>query len=86
MQSRTRYVICLFAILLASSALAQHAGPITDNQVDIQVKVTYEDGRTPVPLVKVELLDRNEVPQNMIFTDKDGRADFIVDTSASQIE
>ncbi len=72
-------LICQCAFLLASSAWAQHAGPTTDNQVDIQVKVTYEDGRTPVPQVKLELLDNNGVAQNLLFTDKDGRADFIID-------
>ena len=66
MQSRTRYVTCLFFIFLPLSALAQHAGPTTDNQVDIQVKVTYEDGRTPVPQVKLELLDNNGVAQNLL--------------------
>jgi len=75
------------AILLVSlSALAQHAGPMTDNQVDIQVKVTYEDGRTPVPLVKLELLDNNGVAQNLLFTDKDGRADFIIDLQISKTD
>jgi len=68
------------------SALAQHAGPMTDNQVDIQVKVTYEDGRTPVPLVKLELLDNNGVAQNLLFTDKDGRADFIIDLQISKTD
>ena len=75
------------AILLVSlSALAQHPGPMTDNQVDIQVKVTYEDGRTPVPLVKLELLDNNGVAQNLLFTDKDGRADFIIDLQISKTD
>ena len=73
-------------LLVSLSALAQHAGPMTDNQVDIQVKVTYEDGRTPVPLVKLELLDNNGVAQNLLFTDKDGRADFIIDLQISKTD
>ena len=59
---------------------------MTDNQVDIQVKVTYEDGRTPVPQVKLELLDNNGVAQNLLFTDKDGRADFIIDLQISKTD
>ena len=73
-------------LLVSLSALAQHPGPMTDNQVDIQVKVTYEDGRTPVPLVKLELLDNNGVAQNLLFTDKDGRADFIIDLQISKTD
>src|SRR5664279_1536620 len=77
----------LFAFLLVSlSALAQHPGPMTDNQVDIQVKLTYDDGRTPVPLAKLELLDNNGVVQNLLFTDKDGRADFIIDLQISKTD
>ena len=76
----------LAMLLVSLSALAQHAGPMTDNQVDIQVKVTYEDGRTPVPLVKLELLDNNGVAQNLLFTDKDGRADFIIDLQISKTD
>ena len=84
MQSRTACNTCLFAILLVCSALAQHPGPMTDNQVDIQVKLTYDDGHTPVPQAKLELLDRNGVPQMLLFTDKNGRADFIVNLQVSK--
>jgi Tfp pilus assembly protein PilF len=77
----------LLAIVAVSlSALAQHPGPMTDNQVDIQVKVTQEDGRTPVPQVKLELLDNNGVVQKLLFTDKDGRADFIIDLQISKTD
>jgi Tfp pilus assembly protein PilF len=78
MPSRIPSIVCLSAILLTSVARAQHAGPTTENQVDIQVKVTYEDGRTPVPQLKLELLNFNSLPLIQLFTDKDGRADFIV--------
>ncbi len=71
-------------MLMGATALAQHPGPMTDNQVDIQVKLTYDDGRTPVPQAKLELLDRNGVPQMLLFTDKNGRADFIVDLQISK--
>jgi len=73
---------CFSFVCLLGIVFAQHPEPINDNQVAIQVKVTYEDGRTPVPQVKLELLDRNGVPQNLSFTDKDGRADFIIDLQA----
>lgn len=73
-------------LLLSLSALAQHPGPMTDNQIDIQVKVTYEDGRTPVPQVKLELLDNNGIPQKLLFTDKEGRADFIIDLQISKTD
>ena len=77
----------LFALLLVSlSALAQHPGPMTDNQVDIQVKVALDNGRTPVPQAKLELLDNNGVVQNLLFTDKDGRADFIIDLQISKTD
>jgi len=80
MKTQSILAILLFVPLLAR---AQHPGPMTENQVDIQVKVTYEDGRTPVPQVKLELLDHNGVPQKLLFTDKDGRADFIIDLQIS---
>ena len=34
---------------------------MSETKVDIQVKVTYEDGRTPVAQVKLELFDRNNI-------------------------
>ena len=86
MRSRTLCVVYLSFVLVGIPALAQHAGPMSDNQVDIQVKVTYEDGHTPVPQVKLELLDNHGVAQNLLFTDKDGRADFIIDLQISKTD
>ena len=77
----------LLAIVLVSlSAFTQHPGPMTDSQVDIQVKVTYDDGRTPVPQAKLELVDNNGVVQKLLFSDKDGRADFIIDLQISKTD
>src|SRR5208283_3806011 len=83
MQVRAVRVIVLLglsATLLTCSASAQ-VGANSDFQVDIQVKVTYEDGRTPAAQIKLELLDRNDIVRKLLFTDKEGRADFIVDFS-----
>jgi len=87
---KLRSLAC-FAVLLVTvpfltpRALAQSAVPRI-GALEIQVKVTAEDGRTPLPQVRVELLNLNGIPLQQAFTDAQGRVNFILDANRLERE
>ena len=77
--------VLLVAPLFAINSDAQNPA-LGLKTIEIQVRVTSEDGRTPLQQVRVELLSLNDVPLQQLFTDVQGHASFMVDVTRPTLE
>lgn len=77
--------VLLLAPLFAINSLSQNPA-LGLKTIEIQVRVTNEDGRTPARQVRVELLSLNDIPLQQLITDDQGHVSFIVDVNRPPLE
>ena len=75
-RSKSALLVLLFSLLVASIAFAQRGSESQLNQVEIQVHVTYPNGRPAPQLLRVDLMDSSGVSAMETFTNDLGEAHF----------
>jgi Tfp pilus assembly protein PilF len=71
-------VVQLLLVATPTVMMAQHAGPSQQTSAEIQVRVTFQNGRSAGEQIRVELRNDSNVPVGQMFTDSEGRAEFHV--------
>ena len=71
-------VVQFLLVVVPTIGMAQRAKTNQQTSAEIQVRVTFENGRSAGDQIRVELRNYSEVPVGQTFTDSEGKAEFRV--------